>query len=329
MKRFLVRRALLAVVTVLVASVFVFLVVHLIPGDPIGVRLATYPNPEVRVALERHYGLDRPLQGQYVTWLGGVLRGRLGHSFFTGEPTTTLISQRYPRTLALMAGGLAFAVVFAIPASLLSASRARGPRDGAVTTTALAMQSLPEFWLGTMLVLVFGVQLGLLPTAGYVALTEDAFEFLRHSILPMVTIGMLLAGILTRTLRASVRNEMRSDYVAAAATQGIPVRRLLLVHVLRNAVVPALTLLGLNIGYLVAGAVVTEKVFSYPGMGLLLVDALSGRDYPVVQGAILVFGATFVALNVAVDALAIWLDPKQRQGMVASRPVVVGPGAAP
>ena len=223
-----------------------------------------------------------------------------------------MLLERLPRTLYLMFGGLLFSLVLAIPAGLLAAAKKARAPDLAVTAGSLVLMSVPEFWTGTLLVLLFSVKLRLLPTSGYVPPTEDFVGFLRHAILPMISVGALFAGITTRTVRSSMIEELKQDYVTLARAEGIPFWRILWVHCFRNALVPTLTLVGLQVGILLGGAVIVEKVFAYPGMGLLLVSALSQRDYPVIQGGLLLFGGSFILVNVIVDIIALVLDPRRR-----------------
>jgi peptide/nickel transport system permease protein len=316
-KRLIGKRLALGGLTLAVVSILIFLIIRNIPGDPIGVLLQQNGSPEVRRTLEAYYGLDRPVFEQYMSWLGHVFQGDFGRSIFTGEAVSGILMERYVRTLYLMVGGLTIALLIAVPLGLLAASRQGRTTDVAVTSTAIGLQSLPEFWLGSLLVLLFGVQLQLLPTSGFVSPSESLSGFFEHAILPMVTVGAILSGLLVRSLRSSLVEQLRQDYVTTALAQGVPYRRIVRVHALRNSLVPTLTLIGVQVGILMGGAVIVEKVFSYPGMGLMLVDALQKRDYPLVQGALLLFAATFIVVNLIADVCAILLDPKNR-GTVAA-----------
>lgn len=318
MTRLVARRLGLGALTLAVVSVLIFLIIRNIPGDPIGVLLQQNGTDEVRKSLESYYGLDKSVFAQYTSWVGNVLQGDMGRSIFTGEAVGGLLAERYVRTLYLMIGGLVLALVIAVPLAMLAAARRERKTDVAVTTGAIGMQSLPEFWLGALLVLLFGVQLQWLPTSGYVAPGESLSGFAEHAILPMITVGAVLSGLLVRALRATLVEQLRQDYVTTALAQGVPFRRVVGVHAMRNSLIPTLTLIGVQVGILMGGTVIVEKVFSYPGMGLLLVDSLQKRDYPLIQGALLLFAATFILINLIADVIAIMLDPRNR-GAEAAR----------
>src|SRR6476469_2114947 len=275
MWRLVVRRLLTAIPTLLAVSIVVFLIVHRIPGDPISVQLAKQPDPVIRARLESFYGLDRPLPVQYVDWLLNVLHGDFGVSIASGRSVFDTVIERLPRTLALMAGGMLVSLVIAIPAGLIAGGRVGTWRDRGVTTGALALMSLPEFWLGTMLVLAFSVKLGWFPTGGYVAPSDGAGDFVRHLVLPSLAVGAALCGLTARTFRAGMADAMRQDYVVLAASQGVARSRIVWRHAARNALVPTITLVGLQVGYLLGGAIISEKVFSYPGLGLLTIEAVN------------------------------------------------------
>lgn len=318
MTRLVARRLGLGALTLAVVSVLIFLIIRNIPGDPIGVLLQQNGTDEVRRSLEAYYGLDKSVFAQYTSWVGNVLQGDMGRSIFTGEAVGGLLAERYVRTLYLMIGGLVLALLIAVPLAMLAAARRERKTDVAVTTGAIGMQSLPEFWLGALLVLLFGVQLQWLPTSGYVSPAESVTGFAEHAILPMITVGAVLSGLLVRALRATLVEQLRQDYVTTALAQGVPFRRVVGVHAMRNSLIPTLTLIGVQVGILMGGTVIVEKVFSYPGMGLLLVDSLQKRDYPLIQGALLLFAATFILINLIADVIAIMLDPRNR-GAEAAR----------
>jgi ABC-type dipeptide/oligopeptide/nickel transport system permease component len=309
------RRVAIGCVTLFVTSVVVFLIIHLIPGDPVAVLLQNNGSPAVRRMLLAYYGLNRPLPSQYLHWLGQVVQLNFGHDIFTGQSVGPLLFQRFERTLYLMLGGLLIALVIAIPTALWAASRKGGVTDVALTSGALGLQSIPEFWLGTLLVLIFAVKLGWLPTAGYVAPSQSVSGFFEHAILPMVTVGAILTGLLVRTLRASLVEQLRQDYVTTALSQAVPRWRVVSVHALRNALIPTLTIIGLMVGLLLGGTIITETVFSYPGMGEQLVNAISNRDYPLVQAGLLLFAGSFILVNVVTDVLVIMLEPRNRRAV--------------
>jgi len=313
MWRLVLRRLLIAIPTLLAVTVVVFLIVHRIPGDPISVQLAHQPDPVIRERLEAFYGLDRSLPVQYVTWLRGVVSGDFGVSIASGRSVFDTVTERLPRTLALMAGGMVVSLAIALPAGMIAGGHAGSWRDRGVSTGALALMSVPEFWLGNVLVLGFAVRLGWLPTGGYVAPGESVGRFLQHLVLPSLAVGASLCGLTTRTFRSGMAEAMRQEYVVQAASQGVPRSRIIWRHAARNALTPTVTLVGLQVGYLLGGAIISEKVFSYPGLGLLVIDAVNARDYPLIQGALLLFALTFILVNLAVDLLVIYLEPRQRR----------------
>lgn len=312
MVKAVLRRLAVGALTLWVVTVLVFLIIHNLDGDPVSVLLRQYATPETRAALEAHWGLDRTLPEQYLTWLGNVATGDFGTSITSNIPVRETLAERLPRTLGLMAGGLLLALLVAIPCGMWAAAHKGKPSDHALTVGSLTMQAQPEFWIGTLLVLIFGVHLKWLPTSGYVSPSESVIEWIRHSILPMVTIATITTGIILRTVRSSMVTELEQDHVLLARSKGVPGWRIVSVHAWRNAASPTATLVGLQVGILMSGAVITERVFAYPGMGLALVRALVSRDYPVVQSGILVFAAMFIIVNIFVDMLALWLDPKHR-----------------
>lgn len=312
----LVRRSASGLVALLAVTIMTFSVIHGIPGDPIGVQLAQYPDPVAREALERFYGLDRSLPEQYIGWLSNITRADFGTSMVSGGDVLERLLERFPRSLYLMAGGLAVSLVISLPAGIWASLHKGRGQDLAVTAGALALQSIPSFWLGTLLVLIFGVRFRLLPTAGYTDPSQGFVEFVEHAVLPMVAVGAALAGITTRTVRAAMVGELQEDYVALARSVGVPFRRRIVpVHMLRNASIPIVTLIGLQVGLVLSGTVIIEQVFAYPGLGLLLINAVLERDYPVIQGAVLLFAAVFILMNMAVDIAVTLLDPKAARAM--------------
>ncbi|MBI5089670.1 MAG: ABC transporter permease [Actinobacteria bacterium] len=304
-------------------TIIVFLIVHKIPGDPISVQLARQPDPVIRERLEAFYGLNRPLPAQYASWLGDVVTGDFGVSIASGRDVSDAVFERLPRTLFLMAGGLFVSLVVAVPAGMLAGGRAGSWRDRGLSTGALALMSIPEFWLGNLLVLAFSVKLGWFPTGGYVEPGDDPLGFVRLLVLPSLAVGASLCGLTMRTFRASMAETMRQEYIVLAASQGASRSRIVARHAARNALTPSITLVGLQVGYLLGGAIISEKVFSYPGLGLLVIDAVNARDYPMIQGALLLFALTFVLVNLAVDILVMYLEPRQR------RPIALAGGARP
>jgi ABC-type dipeptide/oligopeptide/nickel transport system permease component len=288
----------------LVVSV-VFLLIHLVPGDPIQQMLGEGA-ASADIAAARHaYGLDVPVSTQYVNYWKGVLHGDLGQSLRFNQNVTTLIEQRYPATLRLTIAALVVALLLSVPAGVHSAQRRNRWDDRLLSFVSLLGLSFPNFALGPILILFFAIYLGLLPVSGS--------GTWMHLILPAITMGGALAAILTRMVRTSMLEELSQDYVRTARAKGLPERTVVYKHVLRNAMVPVLTVVGLQFGALLAGAIVTETIFSWPGIGRLTITAISNRDYYLVQGCILAIGLTYVAVNFLTDLLYSFANPRIRQ----------------
>lgn len=287
----------------LVVSV-VFLLIHMVPGDPIQQMLGEGA-PGADVAAVRHqYGLDAPLGRQYVNYWGGVLHGHLGQSLRFQQDVGRLIATRYPATLQLTVAALAVAVLLSIPAGVFSATHRNQWSDRALGLVSLLGLSIPNFALGPVLILIFAIKLGLLPVSGSGTLA--------HLVLPALTMGGSLAAILTRMVRTSMLEELGQDYIRTARAKGLSERRVVYQHALRNALVPVLTVLGLQFGALLAGAIVTETIFSWPGIGRLTLQAIGNRDYYLVQGCILAIGLTYIAVNLLTDLLYAAVNPRMR-----------------
>jgi ABC-type dipeptide/oligopeptide/nickel transport system permease component len=288
----------------LVVSV-VFLLIHLVPGDPI-LQMLGEGAPATDIAAVRHaYGLDVPLGQQYVHYWKGVLHGDLGPSFRFNQSVSALIAQRYPYTLQLTIASLLVAILISIPAGVRSAQRRGRWDDKLLSVVSLFGLSFPNFALGPILILFFAIKLGLLPVSGAGGL--------EHLVLPAITMGGALAAILTRMVRTSMLEELGHDYIRTARAKGLPERTVVYRHALRNAMLPILTVLGLQFGALLAGAIVTEKIFSWPGIGRLTIDAIGNRDYFLVQGCILAIGLTYVLVNLLTDLLYSVVNPRIRQ----------------
>lgn len=293
-------------------TLLVFLVGAAIPGDPALVLLGRDATPSQIAAARRAYGLDQPLPVRYGRWLGRVVQGDLGTSFFSRQPVTSLIGRALPVTAGLMALATALALTLAVPAAVVSATRRNRWPDTLARLLAFAGQSVPSFWLGILLIGFFSVRLRWLPASGYVPLRDDPAGWLRSLLLPAFTLGVLMAAGLMRYLRASLLDALGRDYVVTARAKGVAERRVMAGHVLRNALIPFTTVLGLAIASLTGGAFVIEQVFAIPGMGRLGVDAILARDYRLIQGVVLVVATSFVLLNFLVDLLYGLLDPRLR-----------------
>ena len=294
-------------------SVLVFSLIHLVKGDPVRLALGTRFSQESYDALRERNGLDLPLVEQYFSWAGRALTGDLGVSFRSGEPVTALIAERLPATLTLAFAAILLALLIAIPLGTLSALRPRSVTDRFATVVSQLGISVPDFWLAIVLILVFAGTLGWLPTGGYVPITEDPVEWARRLILPTIAVGVVSGSVITRFVRSSVLEALGSDHVRTAQAKGLPERQVFGWHVLRNALLPLVTVTGVQLAYLLSGVVVVEIVFSWPGLGQLALQAVAARDYPVLQGAVLLFAVTFLVINLVVDLLYTRIDPRIRR----------------
>jgi ABC-type dipeptide/oligopeptide/nickel transport system permease component len=301
---FLVRRILLTIPVLLGVATLVFSLIHIIPGDPVQSMLGDGASPESVNELRARLGLDRPLYAQYISFLNAAAHGNLGTSLRTSEPVTTAIVDRLPATFELAAAAMLVAIVIAIPLGVIAAVGAGTFVDHIATTLALVGISMPNFWLGPLLAIVFAVELGWLPVSG-----RGTFAQL---VLPAVTLGAPLAAVLARMTRASVIDELRELYVMAARARGVSRARAVLKHAFRNSLIPIVTVLGLQLGAVLTGAVITETIFAWPGVGRLLIQSIGFRDYPLVQGCILLIALTYVSMNLLTDLAYGLLDPRIR-----------------
>lgn len=306
------RRILMTLPVLAVVMVIVFLLAHLGPGDPaviIAGDLATTAQIE---SIRTQLGLDQPLLTQFVGWLGRVLRGDLGTSIFSHRPVTELILQRVEPTLALAALTMLFSVVLAVPIGVLAAWRVGRWADRVLMAVAVLGFSMPVFVLGYVMVYVFSAKLGWFPVQGYSPLEKGFLPFLRHLTLPAIAIGSTFLALISRVTRAAMLEVLNEDYVRTAYAKGLATRTVLLLHALKNAAVPIITVIGVGFGVLISGVVVTESVFAIPGIGRLTVDAIMRRDFPVIQGVVLVMSALYVLINLLVDIAYTLVDPRIR-----------------
>lgn len=303
-RRYLLRRLALAAPVLLGVVTLVFLLVHLIPGDPAQAMLGEAATPGEVAELRARLGLDRPLGEQYLRYLAGVARGDLGTSLRTGEPVAAELLARLPATIELALAAMLVAVVVAIPLGVAAAVWRGRAVDHAAMAVALAGVSMPNFWLGPLLAIVFAVELGWVPVSGRGTLA--------HLVLPAVTLGTALAAVLARMTRATLIEELREPYVRAARARGASVFRAVMWHAFPNSLIPVVTLLGLQVGAVLTGAVITETIFAWPGVGRLLIQAIGFRDYPLVQGCILLIAAAYVLVNLLTDLVYGLLDPRVR-----------------
>ncbi len=308
MKKFLQRVGTTLPVLWLVVTV-VFLLIHLVPGDPIVQMLGDGATASDVIALRHSYGLDVPLGEQYMRYWTGIAHGDLGRSLRLHDSVLHLILQRYPYTLALTLAATLLGALLAVPAGVASARRQNKWPDRTLGVVSLVGLSFPNFALGPVLIVVFSIGLGWLPVSGA---GVGFWEFCRHLVLPAVTLGLGMAAILTRMVRTSLLEELSQDYVRTARAKGLSESVVVYRHALRNALNPVLTVVGLQFGSLLAGAIVTETIFGWPGLGRLTLSAISNRDYALVQGCILAIGLTYVAVNLVTDALYAMADPRMR-----------------
>lgn len=313
MLAFLARRVLIAIPTIILISVFVFSLQHLLPGDPILVMAGEERDPDVIAALREKYRFNDPIPLQYLAWAGNALQGDLGISLRTQQPVLELIGEKLPVTIQLAVMALIIAILIGIPAGVLSAYKKDTWIDWVANIIALSGLSVPNFWLGIMLILLVSVQLGWLPASGYMPLSEDPLQSIRTMIMPAFVLGTAIAATLMRHTRSAMLSVLKSDYVRTARAKGLKERVVLVKHALRNALVPVVTVITLLFGELLAGAVLTEQIFTIPGFGKLVVDAVFNRDYAVVQGIVLCTGIAFIFMNILADAAYRILNPRMSE----------------
>lgn len=306
MLRLVATRLASALLVVLGVTTLVFLLVHLIPGDPVEVMLGESAQAADREALRRALGLDLPVWQQWLSYLGNLATLDFGTSLYSKQPIVDLFAERLPATVELAVAGLVVAVAIAFPLGILSALRRGTAWDTGAMGFSLLGVSIPNFWMGPVLILIFSVWLGWLPVSG----RESAASL----VLPAITLGTALASILSRMIRATLLEVLGEDYIRTARAKGLAERAVILRHALRNAMLPVATLLGLQLGTLLGGAVITEMVFSWPGIGQMTIEAIHRRDYPVLQASVLFISVTYVIVNTLTDLAYAWLDPRVRLG---------------
>ncbi len=303
---YIISRLSSAILVIIGVICTVFLLIHLIPGDPVEVMLGESAHPADRAALRAALGLDLPVQEQLVNYFRGLARVDLGTSLHSQRLITDILAERVPATLELAVYALLFAVIIAVPLGVVAAIRKDSMLDVGAMSFSMLGVSIPNFWMGPILILIFSLWLGVTPVSG-----RGGVE---HVILPAITLGTALAAILARMVRSSLLEVLNEDYVRTARAKGLPESRVIWRHAMRNAWLPVLTLLGLQLGTLLGGAVITETVFSWPGLGSLLVESIQKRDYPVVQGCVLVISLAYVVVNTLTDLLYVVIDPRIRLG---------------
>lgn len=330
MKWYIIKRLLQIIPVVLGVTLIAFALIHLAPGDPVRTMLGQHATQQEIDEIRVKYGLDQPLYVQYFIWLGDVLQGDLGRSILTREYVTIEIAARFPNTIELAIAAMIFATVIGVLAGVISATKQYSIADYSMMGVALFGISMPVFWLGIMLMMIFGVFLGWLPIGGRIDLLlpftritgfmvidsiitgngAALISVLRHLILPSIALGTIPMAIIARTTRSSMLEVLRQDFIRTQRAKGLSERKVIYKHAIRNAMVPVVTVIGLNFGLLLSGAILTETVFSWPGVGRLVVDAVYARDYPLVIGCILVFALVFVIVNLITDILYTYIDPR-------------------
>jgi peptide/nickel transport system permease protein len=306
---FVFRRLLLLVPTVLGVTIITFFMIHLIPGDPARTILGIHATPRAIAILHREWGLNRPLASQYWLFMDRLVHGNLGISLYYNVPVWGLITSHLPATLWLICYAAVLAIIISVPLAMLAASRKDAVRDHIVRAVPLLGLGMPAFWLALILQTEFGVRYRLFPVTGYGA---GLVGHLHSMFLPALTVAIALCPVVIRSLRASMLNVLGADYITTARAKGVPGPRLFIRHVLRNAVIPAVTVLGINIGFLIGGTLIVEQVFALPGIGALMINSIFSRDFPVVQGIALTFGIMVVLVNLLTDVAYASLDPRVR-----------------
>jgi peptide/nickel transport system permease protein len=314
--RYLYQRIWQFIPVLILVSMAVFLIVRLIPGDPVLVMMGVDPEERTRIsdvqyqAMQQQLGLDRPIYVQYVNWLTRIVQGDMGLSLRSRRPIFEVIFERYPATIYLAVIALFVGVLIAIPAGVVAAIRQNTSVDYAAMGFALWGIAMPNFWLALMLIVLFSLHLGWLPSIGYASPLEAPFRFLQHACLPAVVMGTDLAAPLTRYIRAEMLEQLKQDYVRTAWAKGMPSRIVIVRHALKNSLIAAVTVIGLQTARLLGGSTIVETVFSWPGIGRLVIEGVYSRDYPVVQGSVLLIAVTYVFINLIVDIGYRWLDPR-------------------
>jgi peptide/nickel transport system permease protein len=310
MTTYVLRRLLLMLPVAFLVTVGVFMLVHLTPGDPALVLLGEDRTPEAIAAIHHQLGLDQPLYTQYLIWIGHVAQGDLGRSVTTHQSVAAAIGERLPATLELGTVALLWSLLLAIPLGTIAAVRRGSLADHLATGITVGGVSVPNFFIGVVLIFVLSVTLRVFPFGGYVPFSENPYENLRHVLLPAIALGTAGAAINMRFTRSSMIEVLNNDYIRTARAKGASWRRVVFIHALKNALIPVVTVVGLQIGGIIEGAVVTETIFTWPGVGRLVVESIFDKDYTVVQGVVLLAAFSYLFTNLAVDVVYAWLDPR-------------------
>lgn len=314
--RYIIQRFLQLIPVLILVSLIVFLIVHMIPGDPILVMLgvdpevgSTYTEEQYR-ELQKQLGFDQPIYVQYFRWVGRVLNGDLGLSLQSRRPVMDILLERYPATLYLAASAFITVILISLPAGIIAAVRQNTMVDYSAMGYAMWGMAIPNFWLALMLILLFSLKLGIVPSIGYESPLEHPFKFLQHVSLPAIVLGTSMAASVTRYMRAEMLEQLSQDYIRTARAKGLPPRIVIIKHAAKNSMISIVTILGLDIARLLGGSTIIETVFTWPGVASLLLEGIYARDYPIVQGAVLIIALTYVMINLIVDILYKWLDPR-------------------
>ena len=310
---YIFRRVIGAFLVMLAVATLVFFMLRLVPGDPIAAMLADAGSEEARDAMIKRLGFDKPVPIQFLKWFGGMLQGDLGNSIYgSNQPVTRILAESLPRTLSLAFISFIIALLIAVPAGIISAAKKNTTADNAFSFFAFLGLSMPDFWLAILLIIVFAANLQWLPAIGYSPISEGLWPWFSHLILPSIAVGTGFSAIIARMIRSSMLEVLKADYMRFAASKGLSDSTLLLRHALPNALIPVITVIGIAFALLISGAVVVENVFAIKGLGRVLIQGILNRDYPVVQGAVLVVSAIFVFTNLLVDILYGLIDPRIR-----------------
>ena len=309
---FIIKRIAATIPVMAVVALFVFLMLRLSPGDPAAVIAGDYASPEDIAKIRTQLGLDQPIIVQFSTWVWSLMQGNLGISIFSNLPVTKLIAQRLEPTLMLSLTTLIFAVVVAVPMGVIAAWKAGTWVDRLIMVFAVFGFSVPVFVLGYMMIFSFSMELGILPVQGYKSPFDDLWQFVRHITLPTITLSVIYIALIARIPRASMLEVLEEDYIRTARAKGQTESRVLISHALKNASIPIVTIIGIGIALLIGGVVVTESVYNIPGLGRLVVDAILKRDYPIIQGLILMFSFVYIIINLVIDIVYTFLDPRIR-----------------
>lgn len=317
MGRYVARRLVESVVTFVLVTIVVFIGIRALPGDPARALAGEESDPTTLAEIRRSFGLDEPVPVQYIRYVGNALSGDLGRSSRTGLPVTETIGHALPVTLQLAVFSIIIAALIGIGAGVVAAVRRRTASEWAANTVALLGLSVPNFWFGLMAVLVFAIAYPILPASGFVSVFDDPVESFRHLLLPAIVLGSGLAAVIMRQTRSAMIETLGTDYVRTARAKGLSGRQVIFGHALRNSLIVVTTIVGLQLGALISGAVVTEQIFVLPGFGKLTIDAVFTRDYPMIQGVVLVTAAAYIGINLFVDLLYSVIDPRIRVGGAA------------